>query len=261
MEAGLKNIRKKCSVLAIILFVLVSGLVNVFGEETISLVGPGLNGYNETGISPVILEIKDDKGNIVSAYPYISTEELERRSGINYIKRKEEITAIQYAIWHYTNSMDFSSEYNVVNELYDYLINLEPIYDTSKMEKNVYIFTPTNGTSQMLIGVGKYEPGEVVTRTEIIEGTTVGTTNKTIDANESIISTDNKTTDEESVKESIITEGHESEFATDRNSAARLVTNGDLPKTADSKDVIAGIVIFMVAGIILFAVPLLRKKE
>lgn len=121
--------------------------VNGNEEYEYVLKSQGLNGYNELGITPVIMELYNREGkklevycadmntpvvsgcgynckpidkcnkfdrkickhleNILrNAYPYISIEEMQQRSGIKYIKKKEAITAVQYAIWHYTNNAD-----------------------------------------------------------------------------------------------------------------------------------------------------------
>lgn len=170
----------------------------------------GMNGYNELGITPVIMELYNREGKklevycadmntpvvsgcgynckpidkcnkfdrnickhlekiLKNAYPYISIEEMQQRSGIKYIKKKEAITAVQYAIWHYTNNADIESEYSVVNELYKWLINLD--FNNSGDDENngennggrtksVFLMTNNSVATQVLIGIGEFAESE-----------------------------------------------------------------------------------------------------
>ena len=169
-----------------------------------------MNGYNELGITPVIMELYNREGKklevycadmntpvvsgcgynckpidkcnkfdrnickhlekiLKNAYPYISIEEMQQRSGIKYIKKKEAITAVQYAIWHYTNNADIESEYSVVNELYKWLINLD--FNNSGdgenngennggRTKSVFLMTNNSVVTQVLIGIGEFAESE-----------------------------------------------------------------------------------------------------
>lgn len=184
--------------------------VNGNEEYEYVLKSQGLNGYNELGITPVIMELYNREGKklevycadmntpvvsgcgynckpidkcnkfdrnickhlekiLKNAYPYISIEEMQQRSGIKYIKKKEAITAVQYAIWHYTNNADIESEYNVVNELYKWLINLD--FNNSGdgenngennggRTKSVFLMTNNSVATQVLIGIGEFAESE-----------------------------------------------------------------------------------------------------
>lgn len=182
--------------------------VNGNEEYEYVLKSQGLNGYNELGITPVIMELYNREGKklevycadmntpvvsgcgynckpidkcnkfdrnickhlekiLKNAYPYISIEEMQQRSGIKYIKKKEAITAVQYAIWHYTNNADIESEYSVVNELYKWLINLD-VDDSSNDDgennggrtKSVFLVTNNSVATQVLIGIGEFAESE-----------------------------------------------------------------------------------------------------
>lgn len=182
--------------------------VNGNEEYEYVLKSQGLNGYNELGITPVIMELYNREGKklevycadmntpvvsscgynckpidkcnkfdrkickhlekiLKNAYPYISIEEMQQRSGIKYIKKKEAITAVQYAIWHYTNNADIESEYSVVNELYKWLINLD-VDDSSNDDgennggktKSVFLVTNNSVATQVLIGIGEFDGSE-----------------------------------------------------------------------------------------------------
>lgn len=182
--------------------------VNGNEEYEYVLKSQGLNGYNELGITPVIMELYNREGKklevycadmntpvvsgcgynckpidkcnkfdrnickhlekiLKNAYPYISIEEMQQRSGIKYIKKKEAITAVQYAIWHYTNNADIESEYSVVNELYKWLINLD-VDDSSNDDgennggktKSVFLVTNNSVATQVLIGIGEFDESE-----------------------------------------------------------------------------------------------------
>lgn len=184
--------------------------VNGNEEYEYVLKSQGLNGYNELGITPVIMELYNREGKklevycadmntpvvsgcgynckpidkcnkfdrnickhlekiLKNAYPYISIEEMQQRSGIKYIKKKEAITAVQYAIWHYTNNADIESEYSVVNELYKWLINLD--FNNSGdgenngennggRTKSVFLVTNNSVATQVLIGIGEFAESE-----------------------------------------------------------------------------------------------------
>ena len=184
--------------------------VNGNQEYEYVLKSQGLNGYNELGITPVIMELYNREGKklevycadmntpvvsgcgynckpidkcnkfdrnickhlekiLKNAYPYISIEEMQQRSGIKYIKKKEAITAVQYAIWHYTNNADIESEYSVVNELYKWLINLD--FNNSGdgenngennggRTKSVFLMTNNSVVTQVLIGIGEFAESE-----------------------------------------------------------------------------------------------------
>lgn len=184
--------------------------VNGNEEYEYVLKSQGMNGYNELGITPVIMELYNREGkklevycadmntpvvsgcgynckpidkcnkfdrnickhleNILkNAYPYISIEEMQQRSGIKYIKKKEAITAVQYAIWHYTNNTDTESKYSVVNELYKWLINLD--FNNSGdgenngennggRTKSVFLMTNNSVATQVLIGIGEFAESE-----------------------------------------------------------------------------------------------------
>ena len=184
--------------------------VNGNEEYEYVLKSQGLNGYNELGITPVIMELYNREGKklevycadmntpvvsgcgynckpidkcnkfdrnickhlekiLKNAYPYISIEEMQQRSGIKYIKKKEAITAVQYAIWHYTNNADIESEYSVVNELYKWLINLD--FNNSGdgenngennggRTKSVFLMTNNSVATQVLIGIGEFAESE-----------------------------------------------------------------------------------------------------
>ncbi len=184
--------------------------VNGNEEYEYVLKSQGLNGYNELGITPVIMELYNREGKklevycadmntpvvsgcgynckpidkcnkfdrnickhlekiLKNAYPYISIEEMQQRSGIKYIKKKEAITAVQYAIWHYTNNADIESEYSVVNELYKWLINLD--FNNSGdgenngennggRTKSVFLMTNNSVVTQVLIGIGEFAESE-----------------------------------------------------------------------------------------------------
>lgn len=184
--------------------------VNGNEEYEYVLKSQGLNGYNELGITPVIMELYNREGKklevycadmntpvvsgcgynckpidkcnkfdrnickhlekiLKNAYPYISIEEMQQRSGIKYIKKKEAITAVQYAIWHYTNNADIESEYSVVNELYKWLINLD--FNNSGdgenngennggRTKSVFLVTNNSVVTQVLIGIGEFAESE-----------------------------------------------------------------------------------------------------
>ncbi len=182
--------------------------VNGNEEYEYVLKSQGLNGYNELGITPVIMELYNREGKklevycadmntpvvsgcgynckpidkcnkfdrktckhlekiLKNAYPYISIEEMQQRSGIKYIKKKEAITAVQYAIWHYTNNADIESEYSVVNELYKWLINLD-VDDSSNDDgennggrtNSVFLVTNNSVATQVLIGIGEFAESE-----------------------------------------------------------------------------------------------------
>lgn len=181
--------------------------VNGNEEYEYVLKSQGLNGYNELGITPVIMELYNREGKklevycadmntpvvsgcgynckpidkcnkfdrnickhlekiLKNAYPYISIEEMQQRSGIKYIKKKEAITAVQYAIWHYTNNTDTESKYSVVNELYKWLINLD-VDDSSNDDENnggspnsVFLVTNNSVATQVLIGIGEFAESE-----------------------------------------------------------------------------------------------------
>lgn len=184
--------------------------VNGNEEYEYVLKSQGLNGYNELGITPVIMELYNREGKklevycadmntpvvsgcgynckpidkcnkfdrktckhlekiLKNAYPYISIEEMQQRSGIKYIKKKEAITAVQYAIWHYTNNADIESEYSVVNELYKWLINLD-FNNSGDGENNgennggriksVFLMTNNSVATQVLIGIGEFAESE-----------------------------------------------------------------------------------------------------
>jgi|GEM_PF-5375946 len=184
--------------------------VNGNEEYEYVLKSQGMNGYNELGITPVIMELYNREGKklevycadmntpvvsgcgynckpidkcnkfdrnickhlekiLKNAYPYISIEEMQQRSGIKYIKKKEAITAVQYAIWHYTNNADIESEYSVVNELYKWLINLD--FNNSGdgenngennggRTKSVFLMTNNSVATQVLIGIGEFAESE-----------------------------------------------------------------------------------------------------
>ncbi len=184
--------------------------VNGNEEYEYVLKSQGLNGYNELGITPVIMKLYNREGKklevycadmntpvvsgcgynckpidkcnkfdrnickhlekiLKNAYPYISIEEMQQRSGIKYIKKKEAITAVQYAIWHYTNNADIESEYSVVNELYKWLINLD--FNNSGdgenngennggRTKSVFLMTNNSVATQVLIGIGEFAESE-----------------------------------------------------------------------------------------------------
>lgn len=94
---------------------------------------------------------------------------MQQRSGIKHIKKKEAITAVQYAIWHYTNNADIESEYSVVNELYKWLINLD--FNNSGdgenngennggRTKSVFLMTNNSVATQVLIGIGEFAESE-----------------------------------------------------------------------------------------------------
>lgn len=182
--------------------------VNGNEEYEYVLKSQGLNGYNELGITPVIMELYNREGKklevycadmntpvvsgcgynckpidkcnkfdrnickhlekiLKNAYPYISIEEMQQRSGIKYIKKKEAITAVQYAIWHYTNNTDTESKYSVVNELYKWLINLD-VDDSSNDDgennggrtNSVFLVTNNSVATQVLIGIGEFAESE-----------------------------------------------------------------------------------------------------
>lgn len=66
-----------------------------------------------------------------NSYPFISIDELARRSQINGLRSTHAITATQLAIWHYSNGIEFSpfSLYEQkIERLYNWLLSLEPIY-------------------------------------------------------------------------------------------------------------------------------------
>lgn len=184
--------------------------VNGNEEYEYVLKSQGFNGYNELGITPVIMELYNREGKklevycadmntpvvsgcgynckpidkcnkfdrnickhlekiLKNAYPYISIEEMQQRSGIKYIKKKEAITAVQYAIWHYTNNADIESEYSVVNELYKWLINLDfnnsgdgenNGEDNGGRTKSVFLVTNNSIATQVLIGIGEFAESE-----------------------------------------------------------------------------------------------------
>lgn len=182
--------------------------VNGNEEYEYVLKSQGLNGYNELGITPVIMELYNREGKklevycadmntpvvsgcgynckpidkcnkfdrnickhlekiLKNAYPYISIEEMQQRSGIKHIKKKEAITAVQYAIWHYTNNTDTESKYSVVNELYKWLINLD-VDDSSNDDgennggrtNSVFLVTNNSVATQVLIGIGEFAESE-----------------------------------------------------------------------------------------------------
>lgn len=221
--------------------------VNGNEEYEYVLKSQGLNGYNELGITPVIMELYNREGkklevycadmstpvisgceynckpidkcnkfdinickhleNILkNAYPYISIEEMQQRSGIKYIKKKEAITAVQYAIWHYTNNADIESEYSVVNELYKWLINLD-INDSSNDDgennggktKSIFLAINNNVATQILIGIGEFTESESDTSKEIESSTP--------EENNTTSGEENNTTGEENTTEEDNTTG------------------------------------------------------
>lgn len=68
-----------------------------------------------------------------NAYPFITLKEVVAAAGIANLTVKEAITATQMAVWHYSNSANLvMSGQSVavnkrINDLYNYLISLEPI--------------------------------------------------------------------------------------------------------------------------------------
>ena len=243
--------------------------VNGNEEYEYVLKSQGLNGYNELGITPVIMELYNREGkklevycadmstpvisgceynckpidkcnkfdinickhleNILkNAYPYISIEEMQQRSGIKYIKKKEAITAVQYAIWHYTNNADIESEYSVVNELYKWLINLD-INDSSNDDgennggktKSIFLAINNNVATQILIGIGEFTESESDTSKE--------TESSTTEENNTTSGEENNTTGENNT-----TSGEED--TTDK--PGNIIKGGNISKDTKQEDII-----------------------
>lgn len=254
--------------------------VNGNEEYEYVLKSQGLNGYNELGITPVIMELYNREGkklevycadmstpvisgceynckpidkcnkfdinickhleNILkNAYPYISIEEMQQRSGIKYIKKKEAITAVQYAIWHYTNNTDIESEYSVVNELYKWLINLD-INDSSNDDgennggktKSIFLAINNNVATQILIGIGEFTESESDTSKE--------TESSTPEENNTTSGEENNTTGEENTTEEDNTTGKSIKSSSEEDTTDKpgnIIKGGNISKDTKQENI------------------------
>ena len=263
--------------------------VNGNEEYEYVLKSQGLNGYNELGITPVIMELYNREGKklevycadmntpvvsgcgynckpidkcnkfdrnickhlekiLKNAYPYISIEEMQQRSGIKYIKKKEAITAVQYAIWHYTNNADIESEYSVVNELCKWLINLD-INDSSNDDgennggktKSIFLAINNNVATQILIGIWEFTESESDTSKESESSTpeenntTSGEENNTTGENNTTSGEENNTTGEDNTTGKNIKSSSEGD-TTDK--LGNIIKGGNISKDTKQEDII-----------------------
>lgn len=76
-----------------------------------------------------------------NSHPFIKMNELIKRSKIYNLTETDAITGTQLAIWHYSNGKNFDFNFNEkkVEKLYNFLINLEPIYNPSTGIANIDI--------------------------------------------------------------------------------------------------------------------------